>query len=472
VAGASAERVEDRAPRVAITGVGPVCAAGVGAAQVAEALRLGEAAAAPLYDPREDGVPAPPFPLFRPDSRAVASLLEGRSAPELAEDPELRLALAAALLALRDAGIEDAGGASAAGGAGASGDASGRETALVATWEAPGADLLLRSLLRDFESLAAAGTGAEGTGAKGTGAEGTGGAGGTSANDRREALFRRFYARHKQRAYSSHSFLHLHLLARELRIHGHTLFLNNACASGLYALEAAASLLREGRARRALVIAAESPRFPTKKMWFEELGLYALDGSLRPFDAGRSGLVLGEGAAALVLEPVSEARRRGARIYGEYAGGHFNQEAWKVATPNFAETFHEETIRAACARAGIAPGEVDALCAHGAGTGLSDAYEAKAIAAVFGERPERPAVVALKGYLGHTLGACALLELAAVALALEKGFLPRSAGFAREDPRLKVYPTTARRDLRLGTVLKLANGFAGFNGAALVRRLE
>ena len=178
--------------------------------------------------------------------------------------------------------------------------------------------------------------------------------------------------------------------------------------------------------------------------------------------------------AAPVLAQAAPARERArqAPAYAEYAGGASNQEGWKVTTPNFAAPYYEEAIRGACAAAGIEPGDVDAVFAHGAGTALSDAYEARGLVAVFGEWPERPAIIALKGRFGHTLGASALLDAAAAAVALRDGLLPSSAGFSRHDARLKVRPLAEPRRADLKTVLKLANGFAGFNAAAVLRRPE
>ncbi|MBI4601634.1 MAG: hypothetical protein HY721_06700, partial [Planctomycetes bacterium] len=377
-----------RGRRPAITGIGPVAASGVGPGPFWDSLREGAAPdEAPLHDPRAEGLPVEPLPLRRVDAARVEQLLGSEPFASLPPDPELRLAAAAARLALEDAGL-------------AGRDL--RDAALVATWEAPGMDRLLRGLFQDI-------------------------AGPRASTVSPEEAFLRFYDRHKEATYSTQSFIHLHVLARALGTRGHTLFLNNACASGLYALDAGAALIEAGRADAAVVVAAESPRFPTKPLWFREAGLHATDRCLRPFDRDRTGLVLGEGAAAVVLEPLDAARARGARAYAEYLGGGFNQEGWKVVVPSFAERFHEEAIRDALRRSGVEARAVDAIVAHGAGTSLSDAYEARGITAVFGERPERPLVTALKGRLGHTLGASALLESVALCLALERQDIPGTA---------------------------------------------
>lgn len=419
--------------RPVVTGLGPVCSTGFGRDPFWESLLDTGTKPAPIYDPSSTGLPLPPMPLYRPDGDQVESWLRAESLSDLPPDAELRLSAAAASLAIGDAHAQDKL-------AGAS---------LVVTCEAPGMDRFLRGLFEDFTEASAR-------------AE-------ESALDPR-ALFERFYQRHKKAAYSTQSFIYLHELARALGIHGHTLFVNNACASGLYALDAAAALIEGGKAPLAIVVGAESPTFPSKGLWFSESGLHSQDGFLRPFDLERSGLILGEGAAAIVLESREHARKRGARIYGEYLGGHFNQEGWKVTVPNFTESFHENAIRGACKTAGVNPTEIQGIIAHGAGTTLSDAYEARGITSVFGDWPERPAVTALKGYFGHTLGASALIELVALFLAFERGALPASAGFNTPDPKLKLKLLTRPTEQRPDTLMKVSNGFAGFNAAAVFRR--
>jgi 3-oxoacyl-(acyl-carrier-protein) synthase len=426
---------------VVVTGAGPLCAAGAGTAELLASL---DAGATPVesYDPAADGVPAEPFPLYCVRAQRVRECLAAAERDELPQDPELRLALAALRLTLADAKLD----ASAL-----------SRAALVLTWEAPGIDSLQRSVLAALLEFPRAGSSAA--------AEPLAGQDGGA-----RARFREFYARHREAFYRTQSFLHLHLAARALDLHGPTLFVNNACASGLHALEAAAQVLRSGQAEVALVAAAECPRFPTKMLWFDELGLYARDGKVRPFDAERSGVVFGEAGAALVLETREHARRRGARAYAEYLGGVANQEAWKIAVPDLTKDFYEEALRGACARAGIAPADVDVLNVHGAATALSDLYEARGITRVWGEWPSAPQVVALKPFFGHALGASALLETCALLALLEAQRLPGTPGFSRRDPRLAVAPRTAAGPAAFDTVLKMANGFAGFNAAALFRR--
>jgi len=425
------ERNRRLATRPVVTGIGPIASSGVGNEEFWAGLLEAPQGPAPLHDPSSEGIPSPPFHLRRPSRERVDEVLGGCGLLDLPDDPELRLGAAAAALALADARIEGG----------------GSDVGLVMTWEAPGMERLLRALWSRLGSAAPA----DWSGAP-------------------EEVLGSFYDGLRDPVYASQSFIHLHLLSKALGIHGPSLFVNNACASGLYALDAAAGLIESGKARVVIVVAAESPVFPGKHLWFTEAGLASRDGWLRPFDRDRSGLVLAEAAAALVVEPLDGALARGVRPHGEYLGGGFNQEGWKVTIPDFSRPWHEDVIRSACARAQVETGSIDAVVAHGAGTGLSDAYEAKGITAVFGKRPGRPAVTSLKGHFGHALGASALLETAALLLGLGKGTLPGTAGFRSEDPKLDLVPSTRAVSGPLARVLKVANGFAGFNAAAVFER--
>jgi 3-oxoacyl-(acyl-carrier-protein) synthase len=341
---------------------------------------------------------------------------------------------------------------------------------LVLTYEAPGIDRLLAGIFEDFLKLRRG----EALPDLSRGAPAQRAAGGPQAleagSPEEAAFFEAVYLRHRQAVYESQSFMHLHLAARIFGLHGPALFVNNACASGLYALEAAAAMIRSGSCDTVLVAAAEAARLPTKHRWFQETQVLSAKGSLRPFDRDRDGLVLGEGACGLVLESEQAARDRGAQPYAKYLGGAFVQEAWKVAVPNLTQPWYEETLRRACAAARVDPKDIDLLNPHGAGTALGDLQEARGLTAVFGEWPERPRITALKGALGHTLGASAALETAASLLALKHQAIPPSIGFENPDPKLKIRLAALPQPAPLRTVMKMACGFAGFFAGAVFQK--
>jgi 3-oxoacyl-(acyl-carrier-protein) synthase len=270
--------------------------------------------------------------------------------------------------------------------------------------------------------------------------------------------------------YKLHSFLYLHYLSAIFRLHGFTLYTNNACASGAFALAVAADRIRAGHAAAVVVAGGDLPEDGTKFKWFRDLGLYSARGSCRPFSATRDGMVLGSGAAALVLEDRDAALAAGKRIYAEWLGSGHTCDGWKVTIPDVERGRYADCVEQALRGAGLRPDEVTLLCPHGVGTGLYDRFEARSLARVFGDRGTPwPALIPLKGALGHTLGGCVLLETVASVLAFESRSVPPAARCVDPDPALGL---GRWRDDGLdghGVLLKTTNGFAGQNGAILLR---
>src|SRR5207249_4454939 len=125
----------------------------------------------------------------------------------------------------------------------------------------------------------------------------------------------------------------------------------------------------------------------------------------RPFDAGRDGFVFGEGAVAMVIETEERAAARGARIYAELAGGGLSCDAYHITAPREDATGAEQAINAALMAAGLAPGDIDYIAAHGTGTPLNDTTETLAVKKAFGEAAGRLALSSPKSMVGHLLGA-------------------------------------------------------------------
>jgi 3-oxoacyl-[acyl-carrier-protein] synthase II len=158
----------------------------------------------------------------------------------------------------------------------------------------------------------------------------------------------------------------------------------------------------------------------------------------RPFRANRQGLSIGEGAGAMVLESLEHAGRRGARPLAEVLGWGASCDAHHMTAPHPEGTGAAAAIRAALADAGVAPEAVGFVNAHGTGTPHNDVSEARALAAVFGERAPRLAVTANKGAVGHLLGSSGAIEAVATVLALVHGAVQPTAGDGEPDPDLGV----------------------------------
>lgn len=238
-----------------------------------------------------------------------------------------------------------------------------------------------------------------------------------------------------------------------------------ACAAGNHAIAQGLDAIRLGEADVALCGGADS--FGRRMFTgFHRVGTLAPD-ACRPFDAERSGTITGEGAGVLVLEERERALARGAVIHGEVLGAAVNCDAWHPVAPDRDSV--AECIRLALADADLDPSDVDAICAHGTGTPLNDATETGAARKVFGDR--LPPVTAVKAMLGHTMGASAALGAIASAVAIGAQFLPPTINHRRTDPECAVdcVPNTGR-PARLDVVENHGFGFGGTNAVVLIGR--
>lgn len=280
-----------------------------------------------------------------------------------------------------------------------------------------------------------------------------------------------FYKKFHRTGYELQTFMSLHHIAKAFDIHGFSLFLNNACASGLYAIEAAADTIKSGKCERMIVAAVDRSSI-FKQMWFNNINMCAKDGRIKPFAAGRDGFTIGEGGAAVVLESMDAAIKRKAGIYAEYLGGSFVLEGWKVTYPDVTNDLYRKMIIKAIAAAGIKTHDVDLLIPHGAGTNITDKYEARAISDVFGKKSKKPVISAFKPYTGHTLGSTALLETAIMLMGMKKGKIPPTLNCENTDSSLgiDVLKELMRSD-DVEIAMKTACGFAGFNGACVFKRM-
>lgn len=259
-------------------------------------------------------------------------------------------------------------------------------------------------------------------------------------------------------------------ISLETGVVGPTYTISTACSSSNHAIGQAFWLVRSGIAEMA--IAGGSEAFFSLgflKAW-EAMRVVSPD-TCRPFSKDRHGLILGEGAAMLVLEPLNAARARGAAILGEIAGFGMSSDAFHITQPS--PEGAARAMRAALSDAALAPEAIGYINAHGTATLANDAAETAAIRQVFGAHADRLAVSSTKSMHGHTLGAAGAIEAAATVLALRHGILPPTANFTETDPAcdLDVIPNTARRaDIEFA----LSNSFAfgGLNAVLAFRRAE
>jgi nodulation protein E len=259
-------------------------------------------------------------------------------------------------------------------------------------------------------------------------------------------------------------------IATEFGVRGQTVNLSTACASANHAMGLAFNLVRSGAAPMAIAGGAEAALgYVHLKAW-ESIRAVASD-TCRPFCLGRRGMVLGEGAAMFVLEPLEAALARGAAVYAEVVGFGASADARHVTQPSADGA--ALAIAAAIEDAGIAPDRVGYVNAHGTGTPANDPMEACALRMVLGARLDAVPVSATKSIHGHAIGAAPALEAAATVLALRHRLLPPTANFTELDPdcQLDVVAHAARA---AEPEYALSNSFAfgGLNAVLAFRRSD
>ncbi|MEX0691547.1 MAG: beta-ketoacyl-ACP synthase II [Gemmatimonadales bacterium] len=249
-----------------------------------------------------------------------------------------------------------------------------------------------------------------------------------------------------------------------------------SCASGAIAIGEALRVLTRGEADVMLAGGAEVPLSPLCFASFTLIRAMSTRNddpatASRPFDAGRDGFVMGEGAAVLVLERRDRAEARGAPIYGTLAGYALTNDAHHMTAPRPDGAQAARAMRLALADAHVAPHEVGYINAHGSSTPLNDATETLAIRTVFGEHATRVVVSGTKGYYGHALGASGAIEAAICALALRRDWLPPTINLVDVDPACGLRHH-ANGDTLPAPEIILSNsfGFGGVNAALVLRR--
>jgi nodulation protein E len=402
--------------RVAVTGMGCVSGLGQGVAETWRRAAAGEGAIMPFALPRGEEARAsgPAAPILALHAGAVEARFGGRVLAQL--DPLARFAVVAAEEALADAGLVDD-------------PVLGERTAILLGC-------------------------------------------GSGGNAIFEAAYRRLYERgqgkvHPQTIPGAMASAPASQLSMLFGVRGPAMVLASACASSAHALGEAMHMIRGGRVEVAVAGGAEACLTLGSWVAWASLGAMATD-TCRPFSAGRQGLVLGEGAAVLVLEAWDRAVSRGAAIHGELVGYGATSDAAHLTVPDQAGI--EAAIRAAHADAGLALDTSVLISSHGTGTRLNDATEAAALRAVYGVALDESVVIATKSAHGHLIGGSGALEFVIGLKALAAGMAPPVLNRLGPDPACAL-------PLALGPVRHthehvVSNSFAfgGLNAVLIGRR--
>lgn len=262
------------------------------------------------------------------------------------------------------------------------------------------------------------------------------------------------------------------MLAMDLGFLGPNYSISTACATGNNAIIAAANHIMKGEADLMICGGSESPIIPISVAGFNACKALSQrnhepEKASRPWDRGRDGFVMGEGAGVIILESLEHAQARGAPIIAEYLGGGVSCDAYHITEPRSDGEGVALCVRNALAEAGIQPEEVDYINAHGTSTPVGDMAEVRAIKKVFKE-PRKIAMNSTKSMIGHCLGAAGGIEAIVTAKAIQEGMIHPSLNLEDPEPDLEFHiPTTAeKRNVRIA--ISNSFGFGGHNATIVL----
>jgi 3-oxoacyl-[acyl-carrier-protein] synthase II len=252
----------------------------------------------------------------------------------------------------------------------------------------------------------------------------------------------------------------------------------SACASGAHAIGIAFHAIERGDADIAVTGGTEAAVCPLSVAGFASMGALSPRNddparASRPFDAGRDGFVLGEGAGVVVLEELEHAKRRGAAITAEIVGYGATADAFHMTAPSPEGEGATRAMRIALADGKISAGDVQYVNAHGTSTPLNDKIETAALKAVFGDHARKLAISSTKSMVGHLLGAAGGVEFIFTALAIKTSIIPPTINYETPDPECDLdYVPNEAREKAVTCALTNSFGFGGHNAVLALRRFE
>jgi minimal PKS ketosynthase (KS/KS alpha) len=267
-------------------------------------------------------------------------------------------------------------------------------------------------------------------------------------------------------------------VALKLGANGPSVVISTGCTSGIDAIGYGYQMIQDGEADTVIAGASESPVSPISMACFDPIKATSQRNddaahASRPFDRDRDGFVMGEGSAVLILEELEAAKARGAHVYCEVVGYSTRGNAFHMTglKPDAVEM--SEAIRDAMRQGNIVPEDIDYINAHGSGTKQNDRHETGAYKNTLGDHAYKVNISSIKSMIGHSLGAIGSIEMAACALAIDRGVCPPTANYENPDPEcdLNYTPKVAVRK-PIYTVLSTASGFGGFQSAMILQLTE
>jgi len=261
-------------------------------------------------------------------------------------------------------------------------------------------------------------------------------------------------------------------------IRGPNMAVVSACATGANAIGEAAEMIRYGRVDAAIAGSSEAGIIPLAMAGFNAMGAMSRhneepERASRPFDKNRDGFVASEGAGVLVLEALDHAQARGAKIHAEVIGYGASADAFHITAPEENGAGAAAAMRMALHQAGLPPGDIDYLNAHGTSTQLNDKSETAAIKTVFGEAAYDVPISSTKSMIGHLLGAGGAVEAIVCVKVLQEGIIPPTINYETPDPDcdLDYVPNTARRKV-VRRAMSNSFGFGGHNACLILAAFD
>jgi 3-oxoacyl-[acyl-carrier-protein] synthase II len=267
------------------------------------------------------------------------------------------------------------------------------------------------------------------------------------------------------------------LIAIQLDMRGPNWATVSACASANHAMGTAFRVVQSGMADIVITGGTEAALIPLGVAGFQNMKAVTTEfnddpeRASRPFDAKRSGFVIGEGGAMFVFEEMERAKARGANIYGEFVGFGATCDAFHITQPAEGGAGAAMAMKMAIEDAGISIDDVDYINAHGTSTPYNDPAETAAIKKVFGERAYKIPVSSTKSMVGHLLGASGAIELAATLLGMQEGWIPPTINYENPDPDCDLdYVPNKARELDVKVIMSNSFGFGGHNAVIVVKK--
>ncbi len=266
-------------------------------------------------------------------------------------------------------------------------------------------------------------------------------------------------------------------IAIQFGLRGPNMVISTACASGAHAVGEAFRKVQNGELELCVSGGAEATLTPHNFAAYSNLKVLSRRNEApreasRPFDKGRDGFVLAEGSAVLILEELEHARKRNAVIYAEMAGYAANSGAYHMVMPKPDGEDAARAIAGAIRDAGLKPGDINYINAHGTSTSANDKAETQAIKKVFGEAASRVPVSSTKSMIGHSLGAAGAIETLVCALVLKNGIIPPTINQKERDPDCDLdYVSNEARSAKVQAVVTNSFGFGSCNVSLVLTRI-